>query len=312
MTETEVQKEQRLRGFRVTLGDLDFELIAIPSSIISGMAMSIDIITSSQFREAFIDLVGTSNFNADRFETALDRNYTIRFLRKTGVIDAFSCVYRKDRPSDIFFNPILLLNFRRSEMIHTRMDANGGNPTLPGVLRKQAIYVAIKIVHEMTHLLHYRTSLSISGVPNTPDKAITDITADKGALEVGYHDLGTMMEKRLFGGCIELKSNPKSHFMDLDEIAVYPSINTRRGQYLDADKSVISPEEVKIVLGQHFQSKCLPSPNKVINVGVRKSSAPLKKELVDGSDVFDYEEESEDDNGDDVVRESLVIRGYRA
>jgi hypothetical protein len=72
--------------------------------------------------------------------------------------------------------------------------------------------------------------------------------------------MGTLMEKSLFGGCIEMKGNDPDAFMELDDIGVYPSTATCHGNVLNIDQSDVKADGTIIfVLGAPFRSNKLPS-----------------------------------------------------
>ena len=59
-------------------------------------------------------------------------------------------------------------------------------------------------------------------------------------IETSYEDLGEMMEKELFGGLIEAKSeNPT--FMSFEQVGLYASKHTKHGYYVNCLNSTFTP-----------------------------------------------------------------------
>ena len=164
---------------------------------------------------------------------------------------------------------------------------------LDHLVKLQKIFLAMKIVHEITNLLDIRVSPSIIENGITPCKVIVEAVKE-GTKAVQYDDMGTLMEKELFGGCIEMKSDEDHGFMELDQIGIYKSTGTMWGHYLDVDRSSISDTdgEVIISLGDEFRSTYKPSFNRInLKVGGVRASI-----LAAGCGVMPPEEGDEEED----------------
>ena len=218
--------------------------------------------------------------------------YLISIHNKRELVTAFSGVFRVRYPNTIFFNPMVIFNMALKQRILDRTGEDFKHQ-LDHLVKLQKIFLAMKIVHEITNLLDIRVSPSIIENGITPCKVIVEAVKE-GTKAVQYDDMGTLMEKELFGGCIEMKSDEDHGFMELDQIGIYKSTGTMWGHYLDVDRSSISDTdgEVIISLGDEFRSTYKPSFNRInLKVGGVRASI-----LAAGCGVMPPEEGDEEED----------------
>jgi hypothetical protein len=115
-------------------------------------------------------------------------------------------------------------------------------------LQECILFIGIKILHEMLHLLHRRCS-NKARKNRTPIKVIKDELVSGDSLDSVYSDLGELIEKDLFGGLWHMTSL-KDHVADQMQfgcIVIYPSNKDPIGRFLDVANSIITPSEVLIM-----------------------------------------------------------------
>jgi hypothetical protein len=255
--------------------DFEFAGLTAPVAFNNAITMATDILWSDEFAASFIELTGLET-NSQQIREALSQPFTIKQIRQKTYINCFALVFRATSLTTIHFNPILLLNINRRYAT---------NPH-PSVLNIHVWFLGIKLVHEITHLLYGLLSPA-GALAQTPPKDLPDdaTTSTSTAGTTKYDDLGTMMEKKLFGGVIELKAINDSLLMEPELIGWYPSTSTPLGRLLDADRSTWAP--VKIVLGAHFTSKHVPFISAVamkVSGGRASQAAGCEKEDIDEDD----------------------------
>jgi hypothetical protein len=145
----------------------------------------------------------------------------ISFLKH---FDAYALVYRDIYPDSVFMNPLLLLQMKRAEVNNLSTEDE----------RLYAYFVGCKLVHEATHLLQKKLShsMQLQIVPKRHGgggKRSTKSPIKRHEDGFAYTDFGEYMEKVLFGGIIEMESNPAVAF-ELKYLIIYahPSASVGR------------------------------------------------------------------------------------
>jgi hypothetical protein len=161
-----------------------------------------------------------------------------------------------------------------------------------------ALFLAVKIVHEVSHLLHYHLYLKVKGELTTPKKDIKETVktfvnkkVDTKENVTEYDDFGELMEIKLFGGLIECKSSRDEVYMGIDSIVCYPSRSTLFGNFVCVDQTIAAFEEnqFNFVLGEEYQAKQKPCFQRVdVKSGNVRSSRR-------DDDVYDRGTETRDD-----------------
>lgn len=274
---------------RFELSDPDTGLISFNADVFTAaISKAKVIILSDKFRETFTKYLPDTI--DEKFDAALREEYLISFRNKRELVTAFAGVFRVKYPNIIFFNPIVIFN-----MALKQQDLRDQKLELDRVVKLQTIFLAIKIVHEFTHLLDIKVSPTVIKLGRSPSKIIRE-DVKEGLRDVAYDDMGTLMEKELFGGCVEMKSNDDSGFMELDEIGIYKSTKTMWGNFLDVDASSINETDgtVVISLGAEFKSASKPAFERInLKGGGARASTPA-------TGVLPAEEDDEEDEWDET------------
>lgn len=130
--------------------EADFYGLAVPRSFETGIALAIKILLSAEYEELFKQEV--TDCNIDEFRQALQESYHIELFTHRVVVTAYCAVFRISAPTTIFFNPFLILNMLRGE-------AKQNNSPIS----QYELFIAAKLVHEFSHLLHFRCSAKLQG-----------------------------------------------------------------------------------------------------------------------------------------------------
>jgi hypothetical protein len=132
------------------------------------------------------------------------------------------------------------------------------------------LFLTVKIIHEVSHLLHYASYLALqSHIDRTPKKAVTEDIITKldknGTIQapvrdvIVYDDFGENIERRIFGGLIEAKWNDPKSFMDIDNCALYKSKGDMVGFYVDClqtlSKITANSTDFSFMLREPFQAR---------------------------------------------------------
>ena len=278
---------------------VDSNVISWPSSFTMGIEMAINILQSKTFKDAFLSLV--DDCDTSMFDTKMSEQYHLKISTEKDVLTAYCSVRRVHFPNVIWFNPILIINMA---LKLNQMDS-AAEHDVHLVIRTQALFLAMKIVHEMAHILHYCCSQKLreSATKMTPIKVIID-KIEEGERAVNYDDIGTLIEKIVFGGCIELKSST-TLFMDFDRIGIYDSVATLFGNYVDVEHTVITADEIRIIRGEKFRSKNAPNFARADIKGgaFSRSSVAADSDVVRDnviSGIYDLGDDDDDDDNDDA------------
>lgn len=163
-------------------------------------------------------------------------------------------------------------------------------------MKMLVLFVTVKLLHEMFHLLNRRASPQMAERTNTPARDKRDTMLDGKEHIVVYTDFGTMLERDALGGCWELSSERKALFMMPEFIVVYPSTVTKVGRYLDPTTSSIDGHGAVVKLYGMHKSTAVPT---FVTSMIKGGYARLSSNLRPGSGSFDSNEndEDEDDEG---------------
>jgi len=173
------------------------------------------------------------DFDEVSFDNGLKSPYCIKMTSIKSCATAYCWVTRQDPENEktVFFNPLLIMSLLLRQ----------GNPI---VFANQIIFITVKLVHEISHLLHWTSSntLRTSSTKVSPSKDFNDIIKEvrKGGEQISYlkpvtyNDFGEIMEKELFGGLVELKSDDTDSFMDFVRIGFYESKESKVGNFVDS------------------------------------------------------------------------------
>lgn len=252
--------------------------LSIPTALEKARIMAISILLSAKFREVFIELV---DYEVDHeiFGEIIRHNFIINLIRDKSFINYYAVVCRQTVPWTIYLNPTMLLHMSQKE---TLADLQKDSNLKKINVNIHSWFLAIKLVHVVSHLLHGELSERLD--------LNRQLTPERSASSSICNDLGSMIEKKLFGGVVELKGEP-SEFMPVDQIGWYPSPETKQGRYFDAQNSTYDP--INICLGGNFTSKRYPFVLKVALNNIpcgRASSGAMDCVCVDCKDSGDDDE----------------------
>ena len=137
-------------------------------------------------------------------------------------LDAYALVYRDSEPNKIFFNPLLLMQIALSE--HTMPSNQHRN--------KCILFLAVKMVHEFSHLIHPRISAALCNqiVPKNQggEGKRKRVTPEKDKPKT-FQDFGEMIEFDILGGILELytsESQPVAYRVDQLVLYAFPMART--------------------------------------------------------------------------------------
>jgi hypothetical protein len=198
------------------------ELLAFPASVTLGCEIAKEILLSKLYAQAFCGLVTdvtTENISSFLSSTV----FTIKYIRAEFESSAWACVYREldgDELS-IFINPALVLEFKYNT--HTlSSDVALTNE------KCQAAFIAIKFVHQVSHILHFKLSASLQAQPKklTPEKVL-------GPHGAKFTDIGDMIEFSLFGGICISSNRVGEKYFGFDFMVLLSHPRATRGHMVD-------------------------------------------------------------------------------
>lgn len=243
------------------------------ATLIGAMNLAEKLLSSHAFRVAFssalvfFHLDVTPNFRLQTvmkgLNSALANTFTIDIINSLDSVAAYAVVYRLNHPHGLCLHPMLLNNAMiREEQL--------GRPC-----PKFVLFIAWKIMHEISHLIHYELVLSsFRGEKLTPAKEIKEklqefrtkksqVNVREGAeITVCYDDFGTRVEKEM-GGIFESRSLGTGLFMDVADIGCYQSVKGLCGIHVDAPETIRRIQKgetpvVAFVMGGEYKSKDEP------------------------------------------------------
>lgn len=251
--ESHTRKIQKTSALDLLIDPRNFHYMRMPACMQLAIDYAKPILLSKRFREVLISLI--PNCDSSKLDKALQESYDIKLLSRKLVIVTYCCVHREEHPNTIFINPLLLHNLIERELTGT------------APIDDQVVFLTVKLVHEMSHLLHGKCSTAANIL--TPAKAYKDrvkykTTTMREPAEkeeyVEYRDLGEMIEKELFGKLFEMKSADLTSYMDLQRVGVYSSLIALFGNYVDATATLanFTAGNYEIALLEEFKSNKTP------------------------------------------------------
>lgn len=131
-------------------------------------------------------------------------------------MDAYAVIYRDDDHNKIYLNPLLLIQSKKLEV------QNGDEISK----RKYVLFLAMKIVHEVSHLVHPKISPSLC---NQVRKRVLGgggkrrmKTPQKPKAGIMFNDFGEMVEYDILGGILEIyNSDPQPAAFLIHELILY-------------------------------------------------------------------------------------------
>jgi hypothetical protein len=117
------------------------------------VAKATAIITSNDFKQAFKHFM--EDTEESEYDVALKQKYYIRFYCSRNLVTAFAGVLRDQYPNTLFLNPLMLHNMSIQQSL---MKAKSDSAGYLKLVKMQTLFLVVKVVHVMTHLLDVKVS----------------------------------------------------------------------------------------------------------------------------------------------------------
>lgn len=230
MFSTPVAKRQKIGDQLSIVFDEHGPFAQAPTCFGIAIELAKKILSSKTYAETFAENV--SDCDQESFDNGLKSTYYIKMASIKSCVTSYCWVTRQDPENEttVFFNPLLIMSLLLRQ----------GNQS---TLDNQIIFVAVKLVHEISHILHWTSSNSLrtskKGVSSEKDFQDTIKEVRKGnpvtyTKPVTYKDFGEIIEREVFGGLVELKSDNVDALMDLVRVGFYKSKETMYGKFVDS------------------------------------------------------------------------------
>jgi hypothetical protein len=236
---------------------MDFGGLSVMELFEAAMEYVNVIVFSENFRAVMSDLMPIDfHLDSTAFDNILKSKFVFLPNLSTELLSAYAWTnptIKDDGSFIIYFNSQLLVNYA--------MLGNGSDKIL---------FLVVKIVHELAHILNYHCCSYFKTYPDhrTPEKGIDQefkirkpnqqiVTTKK---TISYEDFGEMVELKLFGSLVE-STTQSGNYMQTDQVIAYPSIATFFGNVVDSENSLrgFMSMNFKLVLGDEYESKRRPA-----------------------------------------------------
>lgn len=164
------------------------------------------------------------------------------------------------------------------------------------------LFLTVKLLHELFHLLHRAVSPKMKGRRATPPQDRIDKMLNGSEQIVEYRDFGTLMERDSLGGCWELSSERTSLFMVPEFVVLYPSVDTKVGQYLDVNASTIDGNGARVVTYGTHKSRTVST---FVTSTLQGGMAQMSEYVAVGSGSFDEFMLHQEEEGDEAQEEEV-------
>eukprot|EP01031_Cornospumella_fuschlensis_P026036 gene26036-31438_t len=278
---------------------------------------AVQFMTRSEVKDVFARYI--TDFEGDGFNDAIKETYTLDVIKQKSEVLGFCCVYPIDSLKAVYFNPCLLTGIMtqlarfstttvataesESEEPKPKRQKKGEDAALRPQSREElqlmlVLFITAKLIHELCHLVHRKSSASLRASNETPPKIRKDTMVNGTEKDVAYTDFGALMELELLGGCWELSNATRNMFMVPQFVVIYPSADTKVGRYLNSQTSYIDARGAHIVAHGEHQSTIKPSFSAtMLSGGPARMSQVVGKSHSGSFDENEVEEEAEEDFG---------------
>lgn len=199
--------------------DPDFGALGLGGAILdSALQLACQILTTDKYCQVLIDNTSDSvKPMVDKVRATINnQSFEVTNIIIGEHMDAYALVYRNDDPNKIYINPLLLIQSKKLEI------QNGDEISK----RKYVLFLAMKIVHEVSHLIHPKIS------PNLWNQVRKRSLGGEGKrkmrtpqkLKAGimFNDFGEMVEYDILGGILEIyNSDPQPAAFFIQELILY-------------------------------------------------------------------------------------------
>lgn len=170
-----------------------------------GLELAKAVIETARYVDIVIDNLGDESKPSAAEVRAVIETLPIKatVIENAVHLDAYAVVYRTSCPNEIFFNPLLFMQIALAEK----------RGSTDQHLRSLSLFIAIKTVHQYSHLIHPRVSSTLRNqakkraLGGDGKQKLTTPEKSKGGAMFG--DFGEMVEYDLFGGISELYTTAK-------------------------------------------------------------------------------------------------------
>lgn len=263
------------------------------ATVQAGFALAKSIIETARYAEIIVDNLSDEKKPSIAEVHAIIEKWTVTVsvIEIAAHLDAFALIYRASNPNRIFFNPLLLMQIALAEK----------RGATPQHLRAFSLFIAIKTVHEYSHLIHPLISARLRdqvkkralGGENkqkmkTPEKS-------KGGAMFG--DFGEIVEYDLFGGISELYNTAQQPVAySMDQIILYDHPAAREGRIVAVKTSAYivteTLDQLRLEVEEGTVDKPYRGPRGHLVGNVRLSAGEAAE-----SDVFDFAPEEAGQGG---------------
>lgn len=242
--------------------------VPVPNSLPHALQLVEQVLRSDKFLKQFLILVPDATKDSV-LRCLNDGGFIIDTIRSWTELKAYASTYREINPRLIALNPILLCEMMKRES-ESVAEVEDGQPhkkqkmdnAYVDVDSTHTYFLMVKIVHEMSYLLHWlcsemlrststRTKLGkIKKVARTPPKHINGNRFD---------DLGNMIEYLVFGGITEHSEHVHHQPFGLDELLLLPFAG-------DPNPKVVYRVDSATMVGHALDIKTTLLPQKIEQV----------------------------------------------
>jgi hypothetical protein len=207
----------------------------------SGVQAASDIIKTPKFCQILVDNLDDETKPNWEFVRGIIQGsrIVITIIEFGEFMDAYSLVHRKEDPETIFLNPLLLMQALLAER-------RGGTPK---EMKKYALFIAVKIVHEFSHLIHPLISAALRMQVEKKSagglgmrRMVTPQKSKGGPI---FSDFGEMVECDLCGGIMEIYTNSRPvKAYCVEDLILYKYPQARQGNLVVVADSADSHIEI--------------------------------------------------------------------
>ena len=208
----------------------------LPQSFLDGIKIAENIVTSTAYTTAVSKLLHTLYpkvaLSHDEIVNAIKEHFLIDSCKIGVDMDAYMCVRRCD---ERFIRSIYLNMSLFNQMLATPNDTP--------ISQLYALFIAVKLAHECTHILHYIFS---GDLRQSVDNLTPKLRYKPAARAHDIDDIGDALELELFGGLVRLIEGEGlvkgvKESMKLKHLVAYDYLSAPTGRVIKPDQSFTVP-----------------------------------------------------------------------
>lgn len=210
------------------------QLGLVGPSLTFGLELARHIVSTGTYCNVLIENIADNGkpSAADVQACIAARNVIISIIQVGEHMDAYAVVYRAQKLSTIFINPLLLMQIRL-------MEIQGSSPNF---LRKCSLFIAVKVVHALSQLIQPEISPRLRNQVKKRalggEGKLRMQTPEKSKGGAIFSDFGQMIEHDIFGGIVDIytrESQPVAFL--IDELILYEHPTARSGRLVQVKAS---------------------------------------------------------------------------